>query len=82
MRVLAVTGGHSFDREAFGLFLDSLTCDRVHWVEQPEALDLLAGPEADEFDVSLHYDMPGARPEPVPPPSQAPKRPTRSGLAV
>ena len=67
MRVLAVTGGHSFDREAFGLFLDSLPCD-AQWVEHPRALEVLTGPEADAFDVTLHYDMPGARPEPAPPP--------------
>jgi uncharacterized protein len=67
MRVLAVTGGHSFDPEAFGLFLESMPCD-VTWVEHPEALALMSGDELDTFDVTLHYDMPGARPEPVLPP--------------
>lgn len=68
MKVLALTGGHSFDRDAFGLFLDSLPCE-VRWIEHPDALDLMTGPEADEFDVTLHYDMPGARPVPVAPPA-------------
>jgi hypothetical protein len=67
VKVLALTGGHSFDREAFRLFLDSLPCD-VTWVEHPEAQELIGSSAGDEFDVTLHYDMPGARPEPVRPP--------------
>jgi uncharacterized protein len=64
VKLLAVTGGHSYDREAFGLFLDSLPCD-VSWVEHPRALDVLMGEDLDDFDTTLHYDMPGARPEPT-----------------
>jgi len=67
MKVLALTGGHSFDRDAFGLFLDSLPCETT-WAEQPQALELMASDASDEFDVTLHYDMPGARPVPVLPP--------------
>ncbi|MGY3554963.1 ThuA domain-containing protein [Williamsia sp. R60] len=65
MRVLAVTGGHSFDREAFAEFLDSLPAD-ITWREHPDA-DISAV-ELAEFDASLHYDMPGTLPEPTDPP--------------
>lgn len=66
-RVLAVTGGHSFDRVAFDEFLGALPFDVV-WVEQPDALELLNPQRLDGFAASLHYDMPGGRlePEPVP----------------
>jgi type 1 glutamine amidotransferase len=66
MRVLALTGGHSFDRSAFARFLDALPCDVV-WVEQPDALKHVAETATDEYDVFLHYDMPGARPPELPP---------------
>ncbi len=73
MKFLAVTGGHSFDREAFGAFLDalgdSLTAE-VTWVEQPEALQWLTPERLDGYDASLHYDMPGARPTATQPPPE------------
>lgn len=65
MRILAVTGGHSFDRDAFAAFLSALPGD-ITWAEHPDAgidPELLAG-----FDASLHYDMPGTLPEPEVPP--------------
>src|SRR5947208_929332 len=49
MRVLAVTGGHSFDREAFAEFLDSLPGD-IRWIEQPEAVDLISAGGLDLVD--------------------------------
>ncbi|WP_230591695.1 ThuA domain-containing protein [Rhodococcoides fascians] len=65
MRIAAFTGGHSFDRDAFADFLDSLPGD-VSWHEHPDA-DL--GPDdLARFDVSLHYDMPGTLPTPADPP--------------
>ncbi|MET3862599.1 type 1 glutamine amidotransferase [Dietzia sp. 2505] len=65
MRILAITGGHSFDRHAFSDFLDALPGD-ITWREHPDAdIDL---DEIAEFDVSLHYDMPGTLPEPSEPP--------------
>lgn len=66
MRVLAVTGGHSFDRAAFVRFLDALPCV-VRWIEHPDALQFVADADLDEFDVTLHYDMPGVRPPELPP---------------
>lgn len=67
MRVVAVTGGHSFDRDAFATFLDSLPCDVV-WIEHPDAVEFIADGGLDDFAVSLHYDMPGVRPVPSAPP--------------
>jgi hypothetical protein len=67
MRVVAITGGHSFDRAAFGAFLDSLPCD-TEWIEQPDAIDFITTGGLDGFDASLHYDMPGVRPKPIRPP--------------
>jgi type 1 glutamine amidotransferase len=65
MKVLALTGGHSFDREAFGRFLDALPCD-VAWIEHPDAVKFVSDSDLDEFDVLLHYDMPGVRPPTMP----------------
>lgn len=66
-KVLAVTGGHSFDREAFGCLLDSLPFD-ITWVEHPDALEWLDPDRLDGYAASLHYDMPGGRLEPTPVP--------------
>jgi len=66
VRVLAVTGGHSLDHAAFQTLLDSLGFD-IHWVEHPEALDVMAADNY-PYDATLHYDMPGVRPEPSAPP--------------
>ena len=66
MRIAAFTGGHSFDRDAFADFLDSLPGE-VTWHEHPEAHP---GPDdLAAFDVSLHYDMPGTLPTPLDPPA-------------
>ncbi len=67
MKVLAVTGGHSFDRDAFDDFLGALPFDVV-WVEQPEALDWLNPARLADIAASLHYDMPGVRPTASPAP--------------
>jgi len=65
-RVLALTGGHSYDRAAFETLLDSLPFD-ITWVEQPDALEWFAADRLIDFDVNLHYDMPGGRLIPVDP---------------
>ncbi|SNS87557.1 ThuA domain-containing protein [Rhodococcoides kyotonense] len=62
MRIAAFTGGHSFDRDAFADLLQSLPGD-VTWFEQ-HVHDFSTA----EFDVFLHYDMPGTLPEPSDPP--------------
>lgn len=65
MRILAITGGHSFDRAAFADLLDALPGE-VTWREHPDAA---IGPDdLADHDVSLHYDMPGTLPEPYDPP--------------
>ncbi len=66
MKILAITGGHSFDRAAFSALLDALPCE-VTWVEQPEALQWFEDGRAAGYAVSLHYDMPGVRPVPEQP---------------
>jgi type 1 glutamine amidotransferase len=68
-RVLAITGGHSFDRVAFGALLDSLPFD-VTWVEHPEARSWLDPDRLSDFAAVLHYDMPGGRLEPEPVPAE------------
>ncbi|MGY1815836.1 ThuA domain-containing protein [Blastococcus sp. SYSU D00820] len=67
MQVVAFTGGHSFDRDAFAALLDSLPCTAT-WVEHPDAVDFVASGGLEDADASLHYDMPGVRPEATPPP--------------
>jgi len=68
-RVLALTGGHSYDKPAFEALLKSLPCD-VTWVEQPDAKEYFAPNALAEFDVNLHYDMPGGRLIPEDPPAE------------
>ena len=67
MRIAAFTGGHSFDRDAFSDLLGSLPGD-VTWFEHADAA--VATPDLTEFDVSLHYDMPGTLPSPSNPPRE------------
>jgi type 1 glutamine amidotransferase len=66
MRVVALTGGHSFDRESFKRFLEVLPCEVV-WIQHPDAIKFVCDGGLDGFDVTLHYDMPGVRP-PTPAP--------------
>ena len=68
-KVLVLTGGHSFDRRAFGELLDSLPAD-VTWVEQPDAQKWLTPERLQGYAASLHYDMPGVFPEATPPPPE------------
>ena len=63
-RVLLVTGGHPFVREAFLDVFDALdregVCTYEH-VEQPGATGCIAAISADAIDVLVLYDMPGLR---------------------
>lgn len=68
MKVLAITGGHSYDAVAFEAFLDSLTCD-VERIAHPDVIEFVMDGGLDRYDVTLHYDMPGVRPEPTLPPT-------------
>lgn len=68
-RVLAITGGHSFDRDAFSHLLSCLPF-QVTWIEQPDALAWLNPQRLHGFDATLHYDMPGGREAPIEPPAE------------
>jgi len=64
-RVLLITKGHPFDRDAFLGVFDAMVADpdssvsRVEHLEQPEAQAAFAEGAASEFDVFVFYDMPG-----------------------
>ena len=61
-RLLAITGGHRFDVEAFGAMLDAVCADlgwRWEHAPQPEAQDRLRPDEAGEWDAILLHDIPG-----------------------
>ncbi|WP_423128184.1 ThuA domain-containing protein [Gaoshiqia sp. Z1-71] len=57
LKVLIVTGGHSFERAPFFELFGSI--DGISWVEavQPKANQMMLSGEADEFDVLVFYDM-------------------------
>jgi len=58
-RVLVVTKGHAYDRNAFSAMLDSLPNLECTQVEQPAAQLHFAGVEPERWDAYLMYDMPG-----------------------
>ena len=58
VRVLLVTGGHSFDREEFDNLMNLLSGVSVTEVKHPEALAMFRPENRTSFDVALFYDMP------------------------
>jgi type 1 glutamine amidotransferase len=58
-RILAVTKGHAYDRNAFSAMLDSLPDITCTQVEQPAAQLHFAGAEPQHWGAYLMYDMPG-----------------------
>jgi len=76
VRILAVTGGHRVDRDAFTAMLAGICAERG-WVfqhaVQPAAQDWLGPEHRGEFGAVLCYDLPGlalrrgTAPRPVPP---------------
>ena len=58
VRVLLVTGGHSFDKEPFYKFINSLSGISVNEVKHPDALSMFRPENRDSYDVVLFYDMP------------------------
>ncbi len=61
-QLLAITGGHRFDLDAFGAMLDAVTADlgwRWEHATQPEAQDRLRPGEAGGWDAILLHDIPG-----------------------
>ena len=75
-RLLAITGGHRFDVDAWSSMVDAV-CAELGWswthAEQPEAQTWLRGEHAGTWDAILLYDLPGlalargAEPEPLGP---------------
>ena len=59
MRVLVVTRGHPFVREAFFAMFDAMPDIEWFHVEQPAALAVFEPEYAREFDAFVCYDMPG-----------------------
>lgn len=61
-RLLAITGGHRFDADAFESMLDAVTAT-LGWSwsheTQPEAQRWLSAEHAGEFDALVLYDIPG-----------------------
>lgn len=59
VKLLVVTKGHPYDREAFSGLLDSHK--GIHWthVEQPAAAQLIAAGAGANYDAILFYDVPG-----------------------
>jgi len=58
LKALIVTGGHSFDREAFSAMFDSF--GNMEWTEisHPGALDYFGSKEIRTYDAVVFYDMP------------------------
>lgn len=76
LRLLVVTGGHSFDKAAFSALWNSLP--GIDWVaaKQPAAQEMLSPEGAAAFDAVAFYDIPGIRfrrglPPEILPPSPA-----------
>jgi len=60
VRVLLITGGHSFDREPFDTFIHSLPGCIVTEVKHPDALAMFRPENRALYDVVLFYDMPAS----------------------
>ena len=58
IRVLLITGGHDFDKEAFYSFVYSLSGISVTEVKHPDALSMFEPANRGSYDVVLLYDMP------------------------
>jgi type 1 glutamine amidotransferase len=57
MKVLIITGGHDFERDAFFDMFDSFTEIEYKEVVHPEANQSYASPMIDSVDVLIFYDM-------------------------
>ncbi|WP_319512298.1 ThuA domain-containing protein [uncultured Draconibacterium sp.] len=57
VKVMLVTGGHSYDTLQFSQLFDGMTEIEYEHIEQPEANNKIANGGADEFDVLVFYDM-------------------------
>lgn len=57
LRVLLITGGHDFDRNAFFQLLNDIQGMTFTEVKHPVANDYFLGNKTDDFDVILFYDM-------------------------
>lgn len=59
LRLLVVTKGHPYDREAFHALFDSLKGISWTHIEQPAAAQFIAGGGGQHYDLILFYDVPG-----------------------
>jgi uncharacterized protein len=57
LRVLLITGGHDFDRNAFFQMLNNMPGIVFTEVKHPQANDYFLGNKTDGFDAILFYDM-------------------------
>jgi len=57
LRLLVVTGGHSFERDAFFSMFNSFSDIEYKEIVQPQANTLYATSEINKFDVLVFYDM-------------------------
>ncbi len=64
IRILLVTGGHSFEEQPFFALFDSLPDVKMTHVVYPEAAKLLTPDLVQDYDVLVFYDMwtPGITP--------------------
>ncbi|KAB2340384.1 ThuA domain-containing protein [Actinomadura rudentiformis] len=63
-RILAITGGHRVDLDAFGAMMDAVCAERAWtWAHavQPSAQGWLSPRHADAFDAVVCHDLPGLR---------------------
>lgn len=58
-KVLALTGGHTYDADAFRGLLDHFTEHEVTWLEQPDGDAAIRSGDAATYAALLCYDMPG-----------------------
>lgn len=63
VNVLLITGGHDFDKKAFGQMMDKLPGITYDWVEHPAAHLMFESGKIKKYDVVLLYDMPKDIPE-------------------
>jgi len=59
--ILLLTKGHPFEKGPFLEWMDSIPGAEITHVEHPAAHDFIAAGLGSEYDLWLHYDMPGYR---------------------
>jgi hypothetical protein len=57
IKVLIITGGHGFEHKEFMMFLMFSKISRIIHALQPQANDLIASENINNYDVPVFYDM-------------------------